>query len=177
MGSDDGRSRWAGSHHLMHYCCIFLKGGAAGAAQADLAQVSRSGNVWGVDETQLAADLARKVQVSAQAETQTQAQERADGGGRRHQSGSLLNPGAAPVPSSSSSVVAVPGPGSGKELSLKGVGLVQVPAEVWQAAPWLSKLDLSGNRNLNGDFQQASVCTRFAGKQSLPYSLPHHYPP
>ena len=137
--------------------------------------MSRSGNVWGVDETQLAADLARKVQVSAQAEAQTQAQERADGG-RRHQSGSLLNLGAAPAPSSSSSsavAVAVPGPGSGKELSLKGVGLVQVPAEVWQAAPWLSKLDLSGNRNLNGDFQQASVCDPVAGKESLPY-LPCH---
>ena len=113
--------------------------------------MSRSGNVWGVDEAQLAADLARKVQVSAQAEAQ--AQERATSG--RHQA-PLFNSGASAVPSSSSAVPA-PGPGGSKELSLKGVGLVQVPAEVWQAASWLSKLDLSGNRNLDGDFQQVSV--------------------
>ena len=62
-------------------------------------QAARSGNVMGVDEGQLASEVARKLSVS----------------------------------------------GGARELSLKGVGLREVPLDVWDAAHAISKLDLSNN--------------------------------
>ncbi len=62
-------------------------------------QAARSGNVMGVDEGQLASEVARKLSVS----------------------------------------------GGARELSLKGVGLREVPPDVWDAAHAISVLDLSNN--------------------------------
>ena len=41
---------------------------------------------------------------------------------------------------------AAPPQQAGRELSLKGAGLTEVPPDVWQAAGCITKLDLSGNR-------------------------------
>lgn len=70
--------------------------GRPGATKAAV----RSGNVFGINEAELAADAAKKLSL---------------------------------------------GGNVGQELSLKGAGLKQVPDSVWQAAPQLGRLDLSGN--------------------------------
>ena len=69
-------------------------------------QAARSGNVFGINEAELAADMARKLAVSGGA----------------------------------------PGATGGQELVLRGIGLRALPGEAWQAAPHLTKLDLSNNQ-------------------------------
>ncbi len=107
------------------------------------AALARSGNVWAADEAQLAADMARKITVASEAETTSSAAAGAPlPGGYAAIHGRGQGVGwqqGGPVPAS------VPA-SSGRELSLRGAGLTDLPAEVWQAAAHLTKLDVSCNK-------------------------------
>eukprot|EP00955_Chlamydomonas_euryale_P013648 146845-Chlamydomonas_euryale.AAC.6 len=160
-------------------------GGHAGGA--------RAGNVFGLDEAELAADAARKIAlggVAAQRNAAHMAGVPVPGGGGSsggagatgglgyHSAGAVSIAGAPPrrglpsrgaPPSRSAappgsgagdgfsgggSAVHLPefgtggaagGSGGGKELSLRNARLTQLPPDLWAAAPFLGKLDLSGN--------------------------------
>ena len=141
-------------------------GGGSGGGERAQGGETRSGNVWGVDEAQLASEVTRKLSVSAAAEARggfaapmppSQVaygnNNNSSNGGRSstaappssfagapQQTYSSLSQSAAP------SWSGAPPQQAGRELSLKGAGLTEVPLDVWQAAGWLAQLDLSGNR-------------------------------
>ncbi|GLC33883.1 hypothetical protein PLESTB_000814300 [Pleodorina starrii] len=90
--------------------------------------VARSGNVFGVDEAALAADAARKLRLGGVAA----AAAAAAGNPVGCRSGGGGGGGG--------------GEGGGGELVLARAGLREVPREVWEAGPSLTRLDISGNQ-------------------------------
>ena len=161
-------------------------GGGSGGGERAQGGETRSGNMWGVDEAQLASEVARKLSVSVAAEAQdgfaapmpsrvaygnnssnssNNNNNSSYSSNNNHNSRSSVPVVASPSSfppgpqqafggnnsNSSQSVApswsgAAPPQQAGRELSLKGAGLTEVPLDVWQAAGWLTKLDLSGNR-------------------------------
>ena len=151
-------------------------GSGSGGCDGERAQggETRSGNtgMWGVDEARLASEVARKLSVSAATvggfatpmpSSRVAYDNNSSNNINNHNSRSsapVVAPPSSLTPqqayggngSSSQSVApswsGAPAPPqqAGRELSLKGAGLTEVPLDVWQAAGWLAQLDLSGNR-------------------------------
>ncbi len=109
--------------------------------------------VFGVNEAELAADVARKLRLGGIAAAQAAAQaappqssqpssssSQPGGAGPRSRGGS-----AGAARGDWNSTPAPPEPRGGAELVLAKAGLREVPREVWDAGPSLTKLDLSGN--------------------------------
>ena len=149
-------------------------GSGSGGCDGERAQggETRSGNMSGVDEARLASEVTRKLSISAAAvggfatpmpSSRVAYDNNSSNNINNHNSRSsapVVAPPSSLTPqqayggngSSSQSVApswsGAPAPPqqAGRELSLKGAGLTEVPLDVWQAAGWLTKLDLSGNR-------------------------------
>jgi hypothetical protein len=102
--------------------------GRLGARQASGV---RSGNLFGQDEAALAADAARKLRLGAAAAAAAAEVEGRPSGGAGGGGGGGGGGGAR---------------GGGGELVLARAGLREVPGEVWDAGPSLTRLDVSGNK-------------------------------
>lgn len=112
--------------------------------------------MFGVNEAELAADVARKLRLGGIAAAQAAAQaappqpssSQQPGGGPRSRGGSAGaggGPGGGGSRGEWNSAAAPPESRGGAELILTKAGLREVPREVWDAGPSLTKLDLSGN--------------------------------
>ncbi|GAX78678.1 hypothetical protein CEUSTIGMA_g6116.t1 [Chlamydomonas eustigma] len=88
----------------------------------------RSGNIWGENEAELAADMARKISLSAAA---AEAAANVVGGQTLQHAGGCY--------------AAVQGKSALREICMRGAGLREIPGEFWQAPQYLQKLDLSCN--------------------------------
>jgi hypothetical protein len=102
----------------------------------------RSGNIWGVNEAELAADMARKISLSAAAAEQQAAVDYSGvgiTGGRPIQQRSSATAAAAGYYASAPSKSPL------REICMRGAGLMEIPVDFWQAPQYLQKLDLSCN--------------------------------